>query len=543
MYGESWHSVTIGMLVAVVLVGAMPLFAKVNTTASIRSIFANSDSDLSSSMQATIETTTASAINQTLQQLKRDYQQKGGPFFDLPPDVSLHITFNPTYSRGSKLSTLKLLLFVHGYDTAYIASHIHLLQGRLPQTPGKTTNYLLEIALTEDNAAALGAYPGSTYTILADKTLTKAPITSLPITLKVVGIIQNLSPTAFEEPFWHGDDLNYQPSHDNVIASNAALLALFNQLSSIGYEARTSEASLSVYFPFDISAISSDTLNELQPRLAFLTNEEPSRITSLFVNNANIDKVSIDNTTITVVNSNVKDLTTVVQLPVLTVLGLMVGLSLFFVLLMTELLVTQQAEAIALMRSRGATVRQIFLVFVMQSLLLGLLTVLIGPFLIPLILRAMVYMLFPPIVQSALNVLPTTFWGILFALGWSLWLAVLLVVLTMCLTIWRTLRKSTLGRSITLSAGVQRPLWQRLNSDVVVTLLGVLTYGLSTYLISIGIITAQLQVLLVAPCMLMSATFFCIGATLLSLRMFFHLVNEAQSWRHEDEGSCRCSRW
>jgi ABC-type lipoprotein release transport system permease subunit len=524
--------VAVGMMAAVLLVGAMPLFAKVNTTASMRSAFANSGFDPSSSVQATIEIPDSSAINQTLQQLQRDYQQQGSPFFDLPPDVSIHIDSTPVYQSNGQASLSNQLLTIHGYDTGHIASHIHLLRGRLPQTTGKATNTVLEIALTVDNAAALGAHIGSTYTIDATEITTAQgsvpPMISLPITLKVVGILSNLSATAFEEPFWHGDELNYLPpsngpSSDNVITSNPGLLALFDYLSHIENQAGTlhfpSGASLSVYFPFDISAISSDTIDELQPRLDSLTNGEPSRLTSLFVDNARID-----NTTLTSINATLKNLTSVAQLPVLTLLSCMMGLILFFVTLMTELLVIRQAEAIALMRSRGATIRQIFLIFVVQSLLLGLLTVLLGPLLIPLLIRAMVITLFPPIAQTALNILPTTPWGMLFALGWYVWIAALLGVLTMCLSVWRTLRNSTLGRSRTLGEGVQHSLWRRLFADGVVALLGVLTYGLYIYLTSLGIITAQLQVVLVAPCMLVATTLFCVGAVLLSLRLLSHLV-------------------
>ncbi|HEY5004948.1 MAG TPA: hypothetical protein VII61_17425 [Ktedonobacteraceae bacterium] len=61
-------------------------------------------------------------------------------------------------------------------------------------TTGKATNTVLEIALTVDNAAALGAHIGSTYTIDATEITTAQgsvpPMISLPITLKVVGILQ-----------------------------------------------------------------------------------------------------------------------------------------------------------------------------------------------------------------------------------------------------------------------------------------------------------------------------------------------------------------
>ena len=526
--------VAVGMIAAVVLVGATPLFAKVNTTASIRSAFATSGSDPSSYVQAAIEVLDPSAINQTIQHLKRDYRQQGGPFFDLSPTFSIHLIFTQVYRSNSQTPINNQLLSVHGYDMGHIASHVRLLQGRLPQTTEKAANNVLEVALTEANATALGAHIGSIYTISAAQAFYSPQgglplMTPVPMTLKVVGILHNLSATAFEEPFWHTDELNYHPStsispaEDSVVASNAGLLSFFQRLSQTisptAFLEFPSGAYVYGYFPLDIQAINDRNIKELQSGLDYFTNQEPSHFTGFF-----IDNINIDNTNIALINANIKDLTTVVQVPVLALLGLMVGLILLFVTMMTELLVSRQAEAIAVMRSRGATTGQIFQIFVVQSLLLGLLTVLIGPLLIPLIIRTMVILLLPPITQNALNVLPVAPWEVLLALGWYIWVAVILVILTMCLAVWRMLRNSTLGRSMTWSAGGQRPLWQRLYADVIMALLGVLTYGLYTYLTSIGIIDEQLQVVLGAPCMLVAATLFCLVVMLMALRLFPALI-------------------
>jgi ABC-type lipoprotein release transport system permease subunit len=523
--------VTLGMIAAVVLVGTTPLFASVNTTASLRATFANSDLDPASYAQATIEVLDPSAIDQATQHFQQVYQHLGAPFFDLPPTISIHLELAPVYQGSSQVSLPQQALTVHGFDIKNTASHVHLLQGRLPQVTAPTANNVLEIALTEANATALGAHIGSTYTILAAQVLGSPPhSTPLPMTLKVVGILHNLGTTTFLGPFWHGEDLNFHastgqgiPNYDNVMASNAGLLAFFQRISQAitpAYLEFPSGAHIYAYFPLDMHAITNTTINKLQTTLDYFTNVPPYQPFNAFV-----DKISVDNTNLTQINAVTQNMSSVIQVPVLALLGLMVGMILFFVTLMTELLVTRQAEAIAIMRSRGATTGQIFLIFVMQSLLLGLLTLLIAPLLIPLIIRAIVIMFFPPIVQSSLATLPTTPWEVLLALGWYIWVAILLVILTMCLAVWRTLRNSTLGRSTTTQkAGTQRPLWQRLYADVIIALLGMFTYGFYTYLTSIGIIDAQLQVTLAAPCMLVAATLLCLAAILLVLRLFPRLI-------------------
>src|SRR5947209_508227 len=94
----------------------------------------------------------------------------------------------------------------------------------------------------------------------------------------------------------------------------------------------------------------------------------------------------------------------------------------------------------------------------------------------------------------------------------------------MCTAVWRTLRGSTLESSTLPKAGTQRPLWQRVYADVLLALLGVLTYGLYTYLTSIGILDAPTQVLLAGPSMLAEATLLCLAGALLFLRAFPWLV-------------------
>lgn len=509
--------IALGMVAAVVLVGTVPLFALVNTTASVRAPFTDSGLDTSSAVQLPITAVSSSAVTRVTRQLEQDYAQYKGSFFDLPPDISIYLA-----TEGQN---------IRGFDIQHIASHVHLVEGRMP----RATNDGLEVVMTRANANLLRVHVGSTYTIKAQGTpiglYTPAP-TNLTVTVRVVGILDDLDPAAFVDPFWHGNELNPSiqygspppPPTANVVTSNAGLLALFDQLFHANPSAEIffdEHTQLDVFFPLNVNAITSENIGQLQAQVDYFTNTEPGRIdTGVFFKNA-----TIDNSVLAQELANVGNQTAVVQVPVLALLSLMLGLILYFVALMTGLLVTRQAESIAIARSRGATASQVFWPFVLQSLLMGLLTVVIGPLLIPLVVRILVLALFPPSSQDALNVVPATLWGVLGKLGWYVWSAVIIGVLTMCGAVWRTLRSSTLEGDTLATAGTQRPLWQRAYADVLLALLGVLTYGLYAYLTYIGILDAQTQVLLAGPAMLLVATLLCLAGALLFLRAFPWLVS------------------
>ena len=71
----------------------------------------------------------------------------------------------------------------------------------------------------------------------------------------------------------------------------------------------------------------------------------------------------------------------IVTIPIAVITLLAFALILFFASLIANLLVDQQAETIAILRSRGASISQIFGSLLMQSIALGVIALIIGPIL------------------------------------------------------------------------------------------------------------------------------------------------------------------
>jgi ABC-type lipoprotein release transport system permease subunit len=212
----------------------------------------------------------------------------------------------------------------------------------------------------------------------------------------------------------------------------------------------------------------------------------------------------------------------VAQIPI-AVLGIMIMvLILFFVSLMTGLLVERQNDAIALLRSRGASSGQIFWALMTQSISLGLFALLLG---IPLSLFA-VYTLskkiLPAGAQDALNVLttnagPLIVTGIVYALS-----IVLIVLLTMGISLFVAARADVLTlRRQSSSRSQRRPLWQRLNLDILAGIIALGGYAISFYLTSLGnVLGSDAQTLIATPLTIVAPFFLIIGCMFLFLRIF-----------------------
>lgn len=512
--GQVWRLfilLALGLVAAVVLACALPLFTLVSTTASVRNALNNGLYDPTSAVQLNDQVASATELGQIAAVLRQGYQQQAGIFFSAPPALSLQIPFSPIWQNDQQIAGHRMEL--HGYDIAHIAAHLPLLQGRLPREEGET----LEVALSTSNAQHLQAHPGSTYTVFVHNPDGGQPI---PLRLVVVGIFQEVS--SFDL-FWHGDSFlsYYDPqmttTYDHAIISNDALLHLYEHWQQAnGGQPIHFVTHMNVYFPLMLAAVNSTNLDELDQRLRVLS---PTLLTQLKA--YHINDFQVTNTDLQTLMGAARDQTSIVQVPVLLLLALMLLLILFFTQIMTELLVTRQAAAVVLFRTRGATLPQVFLTFVTQGLLLGLLTLLVSPLVLALVIRFPMQLVLPAADRQALNVLPGTPWEMARQLGWYPYALVLVAVGAMCAAIWRTLGSSTLGRGATLAS---RPFWQRFYLDLALLVLGGLFAGVYNYLASTGIINAQLQILLSGPCELVAAVMLCLGGILLCLRGFPWLI-------------------
>ncbi len=338
--------ITLGIVATVVLVCALPLFSQVNSTAGIRAVFNSGLYETNSFVQSDAKVASTVATNEATRHLTQGYQRIAGTFFHAPPVISLHVNGLAIMQNNHVIP--KHVLQLHGYDFAHFASHITMIQGRLPRSNGAG----LEVALTQDNAFSLDAQIGSVLTIHTTPVAGQQP---LPVQMTVVGIFDRVSP--FED-FWHGDMLeSYTDQQSGItsnvaLVSNAGLLTMFDTLAHT-YTARPIGFNTNFfwYYPLDVTAIKSTNIALFQQQVDQLSADLPTQVTQVpFITN------------VTIINAGLKDLlqnglnqNSTSQVPVIMLLALMLGLILFFVSVMTEILVNRQAEAIPLTSTRGAS--------------------------------------------------------------------------------------------------------------------------------------------------------------------------------------------
>ncbi|HCI80295.1 MAG TPA: hypothetical protein DHW02_11470, partial [Ktedonobacter sp.] len=210
-----------------------------------------------------------------------------------------------------------------------------------------------------------------------------------------------------------------------------------------------------------------------------------------------------------------------VTIPVFLISLQILALILFFVGMMTGLIVERESDTIALLRSRGASRRQVFTTLFTQCVGLAFIAVIIGVPLALLIVPIVARNLLPSTVQDALTVvtahpLQATQSTISYVV-----IVVLVVLLTMSFSLIRAARMDVLATRRSASRSSRFPLWQRLRLDVFAGVIALVAYLVSLYLTSVKTALSQTaQALIVTPLSLIAPFFLVIGGLLLFLRYF-----------------------
>ena len=210
----------------------------------------------------------------------------------------------------------------------------------------------------------------------------------------------------------------------------------------------------------------------------------------------------------------------VARIPVTILMIEAVALILFFISMMAELLVERQSDAIAVLRSRGASRSQVFGSFFTQSLGLGLLALLLGPGLALVAVYLLIQRMLGPMGQSALNVALGDPQGTLLLLASYAIIAVAIAILAMGISRYRAVSFDILALRRESARSGSRSLWQRFNLDLVAVVVALAGYGISLYLNTVQGLDAQTRVLVQSPLALIAPTFLLLAGILILLRIF-----------------------
>ncbi|GHO66595.1 hypothetical protein KSC_054870 [Ktedonobacter sp. SOSP1-52] len=527
----------LGTVCAVMIVCALPVLQVVTTTAALRDLLRATPSNSELMVQVSSRTLASARYAQQSQQLGQPFMQQMSPYLtSAPPQATLQVLNLPVISPHpiSHVATFTLT----GVNVPETSSHLKILQGRLPQ---ENMSGPLEIALSQETARELTNEPlhigtlfSTTLSSRLDSSSDPTKYTPRPLQFRLVGIFQTLE----NDPYWHGDTLDPTAEgdppkniHYPLLLSLPALLKQADRLAT--HEVPGSQLvlekpfSLYWYRHFDISKISVLQFPDLEQRLQLLQAIYANKFGSNANNQAlDISNIFLSGAAISYYNQpgileRLQNRLSVSNIPIFLISGAIAALVLYFVAIMISLLVEHQANTITMLRSRGASGRQVFLTLATQCLILALLALLLGPLLALALVAFFVPRLLPTSTLDALNVLwpnplPVLALTPAYALG-----AIFISLVIMFFALQQALRSNILDQRRQAARASQAPLWQRFYLDVILLVVALVAYILVLYTSSFpGLLDIGTYLLVISPLRILVPIFLVIALMLLFLRLF-----------------------
>ena len=537
--------IALGMTAAVVIACALPLLSDTMTTAGLRSTLRATPE--SADLQLNVGTTGLST----------------------PIAQNIYDQFNPLFHRslGNLIQPgeftiasedfsvfpppINTNLTIYGTPMQQAAPHLGPLQGRLARITSNPASEI-EVMMTPDTAQHLRIHVGSTFRLSLSYLVNKAdtgvqqPGVGMPhsasITARLVGLFRV---TPANAAYWHSNDFKtvtlfnanrvsdffYQYA---FLVPDTALLALYDHLGTLNHvDAVHTEFydgyGFTWHYQLDASQITSSRLDALIDQLAGLqsTVDNSYGYLAWTVPNGLYRYLNHVELTSQLLSSNgdlssleeFRSRLSVARIPagIFTILTL--SLSLFFVSLLNALLVDRQAESIALLRSRGAGRLQIFGALFLQSIGLEIIALGIG---LPLATCTVLFLaqrMLPG--TDALNTITSHPVQATVGTIWYALAVALAALLTLGISLFFAARMDVLSLSRETTRSNRRPLWQRLNLDVLAGVVALVGYGITLYVTSIGtVLQGDAQVLLATPLSIIAPFFLMVGCLFLFLRIF-----------------------
>ncbi|HEY7125932.1 MAG TPA: FtsX-like permease family protein [Ktedonobacterales bacterium] len=512
-----------GILAAVVIVSAAPLFSQIALTAGLHNVL--SASPESAQVQLSISTnglsTTIAADDQA--QLLALMRARLGNYLSAQSQFTMQtdgLTLTPSTSlaQGSELVLI-------GDFMPQAAPHLTLINGRLPSESGST----LEVALTQATADALHVTIDSTLILSVPLTIPNGTGASgqplaAQLPLHIVGIIQPVD----TESYWHGN--TFQPTLEGHFPRYSSLMSTANFLETLTQIARQyggnevimqEPPTILWYFSLAISQITNENLDDLISRLGSTEIEIGDNFSAAqYLNHVQLTGAVMQTSDTPSTLQQFRDRRDVVQIPIAVLTIQILALILFFISLAASLFVERQREAIALLRSRGASRRQVIASFIIQSTGIGLLSLVIGPLLAVVVAQLLSSLVLSAQDQSALTIATGETMRTVLGVGWYAAAGAVGAIITLLVVMSSATRQNVLAirQEATRSAG--RPLWQRLQLDLVAAVFALVGYVASNYIINTGLLDARTNQLITMPLELVGPLFLLLAAVLLFLRVF-----------------------
>ena len=518
--------IAIAIILAVAFVCTVPLYSDVTMTAGLRTALTSPTQNSDITISSNSELLNTDAVNKGTESLDTIFQNDFGSLISTEhfsiqtSGYSLMTKSTAPSGQPQYNPTLDSISFISAPMNS-MPQHITLLRGRLPQT----STSAIEVALTAESANQLHVRVGSQLTVQIVFNPIPLPsnmnvhILFLPVPVRVVGII---APPSLDDSYWHSTTfLSTFKNAPGIIytglTSSEGFLNYFSQLFSTSTMSRYTFAqpcTLVWYYPFNVSHISFDDLDTINNDNIQVQGDV--NIDIYLLNSPMIESPDIQTPTDLLQRFLARS--AVVAIPTGSLLLMVVGLVLFFVNLISNILIERQSETIAILRSRGASRKQIFGVFATQSVALGLIALLLGPIIATILVLCITPFVLPPTNRDAVNILISL--ATIQHLGWYPLLAALVAVCTTVLAIAQRISSNILSVRREVARATQSTFVQRLNLDIFAFVAAIAIFIILEYVLNSGLVDTKLNLLLLTPLTLFSMFSLTLAATLLFLRLF-----------------------
>ncbi len=242
------------------------------------------------------------------------------------------------------------LLWVRFAFQSDVESHINLIEGRWPAIASLSADSPVEVLMSERNAQELGLQVGEEYVVLNPRA--RQGIRQIPVT--IAGIWRAADP---QEAYWFGSP----PALDELLVPEQTFAG------RISNDLQDEVNGVTWYFSMDGRSVDSGKVTSLLGRIQRTQLQAQKWLPAVSL------EISPSEALV-----KYRQSAGLLTLQLYAFCVPILGLILTFISLVAELMVSQQRNEIAILRSRGATTLQIIGMTLLEGLMLGVIAILLG---------------------------------------------------------------------------------------------------------------------------------------------------------------------
>ena len=457
-------AVAVGMLVAIVLICAVPLYNTLVSNIQLQQALANAG-PVGRNISATVESdhitaalhaSTDGEVRSLGQNTFSAYTSPQPSYSVMSTDIVLLTTPTYVYAQSPGGNTLAPHVTFGAWDYTEAASHIHLVSGALPQA---SANGVAQAIITSQTAQALHLNIGD------HMTAGQFAAPAKQATVQVVGIWQ---PVDTGDAYWNGTSFDAGGT-DNSPPVYPILITQSDFFSKLPAIVSAGMRQTWLYFT-RADGVTTSNMGDIGDAIARFRTQLNANVAT----QPGIYQVSVG-TALDSIIAQLQSQLRLLGLPLYVIVAQIVGLALLFVAAMSSLLIDVQSQEIATLKSRGASAAQLLGAFVFQAAIVAILAAIAGPFLAAALGVALIHWFIPSAAASVgasylariarpSGVVAPAIIGALLGIG------------AVAFSAFQSSRMDVLAFRREQARATRQPLWRRYYLDIVLAILCLVGY-------------------------------------------------------------------